>query len=153
MALHDKSTKSAIGELSFIKTENPFGLGDYFTPKKTTSMFSSESLFGADSPSAFSSSSFKPMDTTQSNNWWENTDYFKDVGSLKGKDKAWYQDGELLEGWAAAGSALTQFAMIGPQLKAFRQNLKESEFNLGRSQIAADKKDLMYANLNPTATA
>ena len=60
----------------------------------------------------------------------------------------WYKDGGAMQGYAGLANSLVGLATLGPQLKAYKQNLKESEHNLARAKVAAGRKDEMYSNIN-----
>lgn len=60
----------------------------------------------------------------------------------------WYKDGQTLQGYAGLASSLANLGLMVPQIKAYKQNLKESEHNMARAKIAAERKDDMYKNIN-----
>jgi hypothetical protein len=110
--------------------------------------------------SAFLDSTFKPINM-------DSLLKFKEIGlgeksnpiNLSGgnpdpvtEETPWYQNGDTMQGYAGLANSLLGFATIGPQLKAYRQNLKESQYNLGRAKVNAERKDAMYANINAPMT-
>lgn len=60
----------------------------------------------------------------------------------------WYKDGQTLQGYAGLASSLADLGLMVPKIKAYKQNLKESEHNMARAKIAAERKDDMYKNIN-----
>ena len=71
-----------------------------------------------------------------------------DLRSNTGAEEVpWYKDGNSMKGYANLASAFVGLATLGPQLAAYKQNLKESKFNLNRAKVSAGKNDVMYSNL------
>jgi len=59
----------------------------------------------------------------------------------------WYKDNKTMQSYAGLASAFVGLATLPAQLAAYRQNLKESRFNLERAKVAANRSDTMYSNL------
>jgi len=78
------------------------------------------------------------------------------IGNFGGEDTKvetpWYQDAGKMKGYAGLASSFVQVATLIPQLRAYRQALKDSEFNYARAQGAAKRIDQRNANLSGHTT-
>lgn len=84
------------------------------------------------------------------NNLSEKRAFESGVGSVKDTQVGAFEGenlGSTIGGIAAGLGAVTQLAMLGPQMKAYKQAYKESKFNLERANVAADRSDAKYGNL------